>query len=204
MNSSGDSAALLTERQRKVLRGENNEISDRGERAAYARIRERIAVGLQDISLLVDVFNSRKSGLDPEDIIKQFESPELRNILISQIALFSQFLDEEKYDLEEFLDIIEESLVLSLEGEIEHLKNRFRKDDPSLTAADLSLLLEADEITREERNAYLDRTEESASFSGIPYQGSQSMQELNTSEDDKNVAERIANKVFESDSYSSE
>lgn len=62
MGSDDPPSALLTSRQRKILQGEAD-ITPRAERAARARIRERLRATIQDFTIL-------SSGLDPQDIKK--------------------------------------------------------------------------------------------------------------------------------------
>lgn len=65
MASNDPPAALLTPRQRKVLRKETD-ISDRGKRAARARMRERLRTTMMDFHLILQ-------GLDPQSIQSALE-----------------------------------------------------------------------------------------------------------------------------------
>lgn len=61
-------SSLMTDRQRKFLRGES-ELSQSGDRAARRRIRERLQAALFDVSLI-------HSRLPLDDIDKAFEEPD--------------------------------------------------------------------------------------------------------------------------------
>lgn len=103
MDLSDRPSALLTPRQREILRGDEN-ITDRAHRSARARIRERLQASIFDLRLLVSSFPLKdldKALAEPDDYeLKPGTSPPVENTMHVLPALLYLYHREREVDVE--------------------------------------------------------------------------------------------------------
>jgi hypothetical protein len=172
-----DTSSLLTPKQRSYLRDES-EIEPRSpeERSIRNRIRNRLLRGLYDLDLL-------SSNIQNRDLTKVFDSPDLLNSIKDVFSLVfdglsSSIYDEQEHEepsdevLDMYADFVEggieqlyrrrgfdvKEVEVSIEIEFGESTEKLKQQSPAdLSISELTLLLQNDEISREEFTEILEQ-----------------------------------------------
>jgi hypothetical protein len=134
----GDSRdrGILTEADRKYLRGDREFASVQAERNARARIRERIYESIRDVELLVEHLDERDRTLVFEKRFGEIDGTDAFDAVVSAVAFLYMGVDDTDLDFE---DVLTEAINVA-----EARRDRAATVDLSVTYHALS----ADELLR--------------------------------------------------------
>lgn len=91
-------SALLTPRQREILQT-TGDLSDRGQRAAHSRIRERVYHGFLDFVLIFEELD----GSDLERLVER-DDEEALDAVVSALAFFHDVAEQNDWDITELVE----------------------------------------------------------------------------------------------------
>lgn len=172
MSSSERGRGILTEADRRYLRGETTYGSEQAERNARSRIRERLAEALGDFQLLVDELSERDRELAVAQRLGGDDTVRAYCALVDAIAFLYRACDDVDASFETLLkDGVDRALAedgrsssVSLDVRVETLAvSRLRRRlaaGETLSLHELSYLRERDEVGLEELADYFDRDAE--------------------------------------------